>query len=718
MGNVDTNSENSSKPLKIFEPGRHYKAPKVKLAGNPSGRLKYPEKVTLKNGQVIEVASPTATRALVSLMDMQAVMGGAASHFGGPSAFAELMSALHGIVFEKAKSAKREWFEMFHILNDAGHCENGLYALKANYGVADLNIDSLKGFRSIQSPLTGHGESHIFPEGVLLSNGPLGSCFPQSQGLCFADHLLKNDRVTVTAISDGAMMEGESREALAAIPGLAANGKMNPYVLIISDNNTKLSGRIDKDAFSMQNTFDTMEIMGWKVVTLEKGHDLQLCTKTIEEAIEWAQKNPQKPIVIHAKTIKGYGVKKTMDSSSGGHGFPLSDPKDLKLFLEEIYQPEIQKGGSIPKEFLTWAETLVSENEEKKKKKAAKEAEKVAATKEDFSKTTAAITPPKSEKIQVGVSNALTRLRNEGYPIISISSDLAGSTGVAGFQKSCPESTQDIGVAESNMISMAAGASKLGFIPVVDTFAQFGVTKGALPLTMASLSEAPVIAFFSHTGFQDAADGASHQALTYLSKTCSIPNTDVYALTCSEEADVLVELAVKDFADKRSKGETPNSKIFFLGRENFPATYGADKKNFQLDSGQVIFDNTDVYPGKATIVAGGSMLMNAIQAAYELDAKKIGVVVVNPCILNKPDVNLLRTCLRNTEGRIVTVEDHQLIGGMGAIIAHSLSLNNVPYQMKSLGVHGEFGQSAYTAQELYAKHKLDSVAITKTVQAF
>lgn len=94
------------------------------------------------------------------------------------------------------------------------------------------------------------------------------------------------------------------------------------------------------------------------------------------------------------------------------------------------------------------------------------------------------------------MSAALIRKRKEGLPIFSISSDLPGSTGTADFQKAFPECTQDVGVAEANMVSVAAGLSKEGFIPVVDTFAQFGVTKGALPLMMASLSQAPVMAFF------------------------------------------------------------------------------------------------------------------------------------------------------------------------------------------------------------------------------
>ena len=248
-----------------------------KLAKNPKTGPQYAVDVKSTSGETLKLGDPKATRALISLMDMQAVMGGAASHFGGPSAFAELMSATWGLAFHQAIKKNKPWFEMFHIINDAGHCENGLYALKSNLGHADLSLETLKGFRSIQSKLTGHGESHLFPEGVYLSNGPLGSALPQSQGLCYADRLLGNDRVTITAISDGACMEGEAKESFAAIPGLAKKGKMNPFVMIISDNNTKLGGRIDLDSFAMGPTFESLSALGWKVLKLEIAHDLTEC---------------------------------------------------------------------------------------------------------------------------------------------------------------------------------------------------------------------------------------------------------------------------------------------------------------------------------------------------------------------------------------------------------------------------------------------------------
>ncbi len=102
---------------------------------------------------------------------------------------------------------------------------------------------------------------------------------------------------------------------------------MAPYVLIISDNNTGLTGRIDESSFSMAPTFKSLATLGWEVLDLFEAHDLQKVTATLETAIEKAKADPGKPIAIHARTIKGYGVKKTADSASGGHGFPLKSPR-------------------------------------------------------------------------------------------------------------------------------------------------------------------------------------------------------------------------------------------------------------------------------------------------------------------------------------------------------------------------------------------------------
>ncbi len=662
---------------------------KVPLAGNPSGELLYFTQVSLASGEKINFSDPKALRAMVALMDMQATMGGAASHWGGPSAFSEIVSAIYGYAFNEAIKNNKDWYEDFHLINDAGHCENVLYALKANHGFADLNLQSLKGFRSIKSPLTGHGESHLFPQGVYLSNGPLGSSISQAQGLALADGLSGTNRVTVTTISDGASMEGEAKEAFAAIPGLAAKGQMAPFVMVISDNNTKLSGRIDEQSFSMKNTFASLQALGWDVVELKEGHDLQKCVTTFETVISKVKKNPNKPVAIWAHTIKGYGVKSTETAASGGHGFPLKKAEDLKLFIEEIYGDE-----PVPSDFINWQNELIEQQNNKVKSTSA----------------------TKKEKVQVGVAKALINKRKTGSPIVSVTSDLPGSTGLAAFQKEFPDSFIDVGVAESNMVSVAAGLSKAGFVPIVDTFSQFGVTKGALPFLMANLSQAPMIAIFSHAGFQDAADGASHQALTYFSMTSSLPNTKVYSLATSQDAEELISLAIDDFTKQRSAGTTPPTYIFFLGRETFVPTVTPDKPS--LGQSQIVLDNSNDFEKAVTIVAAGPLLHQALLAANDLKQDSIGAIVVNPLIINNPDTKLLSECLSKSNNQLITVEDHQLNAGMGSILCHNLSMNNIAFKLKSLGVKGEYGQSAYSAIELYQKHGIDSKSIVAAAKSF
>ena len=644
-----------------------------KLAPTPTQAPRYSIRIKNASGQEVVVADPRATRALVALMDLHAVIGGAACHWGGPSAFAEIMAATHAIMF----SVKgRQWYEAYNFVNDAGHTENGVYALRSNYGFDGMSFESLRGFRSFKSKLTGHGESHINPEGVFLSNGPLGSALPQAQGLAMADRVSGNDRLTLCTVSDGACMEGEAKEALSALPGFAAAGKVNPFVLLLSDNNTKLSGRIDKDSFSMQPSFEALGVLGWNVIKVEKGNCLESVYHAVEKGIEAAKANPLKPVCIWFKTTKGKGVKSTEDSSSGGHGYPLKNAEKIIDFIAEIY------GGFeyLPGEFRVWAEKL---NEQWMLSEVAKKAKPSAP---------AAV---KKEKIQAGLAKGAIEAAREGSPVYSICCDVQGSTGIAEFQKAFPDRFVEVGIAESNMISVGAGFSKMGFIPIVDAFGQFGVTKGNLPLTMASLSQAPVIGMFSHVGLQDAADGASHQATTYFAAVSAIPHTVVITPSCSDEAQSLMYQAIKRLETERKAGRDGESVLFFVGRENYPASWTPNAQ-YPWGKAQILAQGTD-----AVIIACGPLLGYSLKAAEVLKSQEIQVTVVNNPFTNRVDIDTLGKAVEAAHGRVVTVEDHQITCGMGAQVAHALAQAGVRCKMKSLGIRGEFGRSAYMVEELY-----------------
>ena len=646
-----------SKPLKRF------KVPSsMSLSASPTQKPRYSVTIPNSAGTSDVLGDPKATRALLLLMNQHAVMGGAACHWGGPSAMAEIMSSLHAIMFRQ-----QNWSEYYNFVNDAGHTENGIYALRANYGYGNLSIESLWDFRSLASPLTGHGEAHVNPSGVLISNGPLGSGLPQAQGLALAEKLAHSKRITICTISDGACMEGEAKEALAAIPGLSKRGVLGSFLLLISNNNTKLSGRIDGDSYSMEPTFDSLTSLGWETATIEKGNDLAQVHGAIDTALSNIQENPPTPKALIFNTVKGKGVRSTEESANGGHGHPLK-PLDPRLieFIREIYHPE-----SPPPEFLEQANALLRPTTPQK------------------------ASAPKREKIQVGISRAAINAVKNGFPVYSVSSDLQGSTGMGAFHKEYPQYSLDVGVAEANMISTAIGLSKRGNIPIVDTFSQFGVTKGNLPLIMAGLSQAPVIAIFSHTGFQDAADGASHQATTYFSAIASIPHTRIVCCSCSGEAHAHLTTAIENF---HRRGE---SIVFFMGRENFPEHY-SDHPQYPWDDIQIIGkEGSDL-----TIATTGSLLETAIQAKTLLQENGIAATLVNVPFVNSTQVATLAGCLEKTKHRLITLEDHQVIGGFGSLIAHALLQSGHIFKLKSMGIQGTFGRSAYKAAHLYQHHGL------------
>ncbi|OIQ20630.1 MAG: transketolase [Bacteriovorax sp. MedPE-SWde] len=652
---------------------------KNKLANNPTGAPKFAVEVKNNKGESIQVGDPRITRGLLALMNQHATIGGAACHWGGPAAFSEMMSSLHGLMFTK----EGQWFDNYNFVNDAGHAENGIYALRANLGFDNLNFEALRKFRSIDSKLTGHGEAHLNPEGVFISNGPLGSGLPQAQGLAIADKLIGHDRVTLCVISDGGCMEGEAKESINAIPGLAKKDKLNPFVMIISDNNTKLGGRISEDSYEMSSSFDSLATLGWDLVKEDNGHDLQKVFTTLESAIEAAKKNPAKPVAVVIKTIKGYGVKSTEESASGGHGYPLKayDPK-LVEFVQEIFE------GNAPKELTDWAEEILSQKPE-----AAKKDPNAVA----------------KEKVQPGLANATIRATEEGLPVFSVSADLQGSTGIKAFHAKYPERFIDIGIAESNMVSTAVGLAKQGLIPIVDTFAQFGVTKGNLPLIMSQLSQGPVIALFSHTGFQDAADGASHQSTTYFSAVSGIPNTTVISLSCKNEADAYMYETIKRYQAAAESGKTPETTIFFFGRESHPVSYD-ESLTYEWGKAQVLKSGTD-----GLVVTSGPLVDQALKAHDILKEQGKNLAVINNPFINQIDIKTIGEELKKSGNKLITLEDHQVVGGAGAMLVHALKLAGYEFEVVSLGNKGEFGQSAYKAIELYANHGMDAQAVINSL---
>ena len=158
--------------------------------------------------------------------------------------------------------------------------------------------------------------------------------------------------------------------------------------------------------------------------------------------------------------------------------------------------------------------------------------------------------------------------------------------------------------------------------------------------------------------------------------------------------------AIKRYAADRASGKDGDTYIFFVGRENYPLSW-VENARYEWGKAQVLQEGSDV-----VLVACGPLLSKAIEAGKKLAEQNIKATVINNPFINRVDLDTIGAAVKTCSGRVVTIEDHQVVGGMGAQISHALSQAGIAHRIKSLGIHGEFGQSAYVAEHLYEKHGL------------
>ena len=173
---------------------------------------------------------------------------------------------------------------------------------------------------------------------------------------------------------------------------------------------------------------------------------------------------------------------------------------------------------------------------------------------------------------------------------------------------------------------------------------------------------------------------------------------------------------MKAFAEARKKGEVPNSSIFFLGRENYLASYG-NVSQYTLGKAQVVVDTSADFAKSVTLLAVGPLLESACLAAETLKSKGMGAIVVHPSAINSLDMTTLKQCLTKTGGRCVSIEDHRVVGGFGSLFSHACAEEQIPVTMKSLGIKDHFGRSAYSSQELYDQFGLSLRDIVEAAES-
>lgn len=297
--------------------------------------------------------------------------------------------------------------------------------------------------------------------------------------------------------------------------------------------------------------------------------------------------------------------------------------------------------------------------------------------------------------------DALVELGKEHENLVVMDADLAGATKTEKFKKAFPERFLDCGIAEANMTGIAAGLATCGKVPFISSFAMFAAGRAYEQVRNSiGYPHLNVKIGATHAGISVGEDGATHQCLEDLSLMREIPGMVVINPCDDIEARAAVKAAY-DYV---------GPVYLRFGRLAVPVVNDEENYEFQIGKGVVLKEGTDV-----SIFATGLEVYEALEAEKLLAADGIHAEIINIHTIKPLDEELVITSAAKT-GKVVTIEEHSIVGGLGSAVCECLS-EKQPTKVKRIGVNDVFGESG-PALELIAKYGLDAESIYKKVKAF
>ena len=297
--------------------------------------------------------------------------------------------------------------------------------------------------------------------------------------------------------------------------------------------------------------------------------------------------------------------------------------------------------------------------------------------------------------------NALVELGKENSDIVVLDADLAAATKTGVFKKEFPERHIDCGIAECNMVGIGAGLAAAGMIPFVSSFAMFAAGRAFEQVrNSVGYPHLNVKIGATHGGISVGEDGATHQCCEDIALMRTIPGMTVIV----PSDDVEARAAVKAAAEM-------NGPVYMrFGRLAVPVINDTADYKFEIGKGNVLKEGSDV-----AIIANGLCVAEALEAAKKLEAEGINAKVINMATVKPLDEELVLAAAKET-GKVVTVEEHSVIGGLGSAVCDVLS-EKLPTPVLKIGINDVFGHSG-PAVELIKEFGLDGDSIAKKVKDF
>ncbi len=550
-----------------------------------------------------------------------------------------------------------------HALNDRfvlskGHAAPLLYAAWAAVGFIDR--DDLLNLRRIDSDLEGHPTPRL--PFVDVATGSLGQGLAAALGSALNARRLGSDYRTYALLGDGETAEGSVWEAAE----LAAFDKVDNLVGL-TDVNRLGQSRPTMWQHDLEALARRWRAFGWHAIVIN-GHDLN----AILDALAEARETKGRPTMILAKTFKGFGISFVQDKE-GWHGKALKAGDEADRAIKELEATL----NDVPADAIDALRSAIRR-----------------PPVEPPVPARATLSPPSYKTgdlvaTREAYGTALARLGKADGRIVALDADVGNSTFSERFEKVAPERFYESYIAEQVMVGTAMGLAARGAIPFPSTFACF-LTRAYDFLRMAAISNLNIKLAGSHAGVSIGEDGPSQMALEDLAMTRAEPNFTVLYPSDAVCGERCVELAAYQ----------PGPVYIRTSRPKLPVIYD-NNEVFTVGGSKVLRQSArDV----ATVVGAGVTVFEALKAFDLLAAEGVAIRVIDLYSVQPVDADTLVAAARDTDGQVVTVEDHYVAGGIGDAVAtalapagftvHRLAVREIPRSGKPDELLERFGISA------------------------
>ncbi len=606
----------------------------------------------------------------------------ASGHPGGSLSSLDLLLTTYGII--KHNPADPLAADRDRVVMSIGHISPGVYSVLAEYGYFSEE-DFLSGFRRAGSGFPGHVE-RIVP-GVEWDTGNLGQGLSTGVGMAMAMKIKGLDHKVIVYMGDGEMQKGQIVEAMR----FAHKYKLNNLLVIVDRNHLQICGRTeDVMPMSIRGLFQTS---GWNVENLADGHDYNMISSCFNKVFTGNVADPSLPTMINARTVMGKGIS-FMENLAKYHGSPLKEDQ-LDQALAEL---------GMENDFAHWAKlrqepvSTATRMETRSKYPSIDPGEAITYDAQTVTDNRSAYG---SALLSLAEANNDPQAKAK---IVGVSCDLEGSVKMGGFKKHMESAFLESGIQEHHAATMSGAISREELVCFFSTFGVFAVSEVYNQNRLNDINHTNIKVAATHVGLDVGEDGPTHQCIDYIGLLRNYFNFSIFMPADPNQTDRITRYVARQ----------PGNFFVGMGRSKMGMVLAEDGTPFF--GGDYRFE-----PGRAdwvrkgtagTIITYGSLTANVMAAWQTLKDAGIAVAVLMVASISPLDRQSITAAAQ--AGPLLTVEDHHVDTGIGAIVATVLAEEKISTPFKRLGVT-RYGSSGKPA-DLYAEQGLDGRGIAAAFQ--